>query len=46
MSDYDFPVLANVDFGHHHISSIPMSIGLSAELDTKNHYFAIREAAV
>ncbi|MGB1288330.1 MAG: S66 peptidase family protein, partial [Aggregatilineales bacterium] len=45
VSEFQFPILAQVDFGHH-ISMIPMPIGIQAQIDAKNLQFMILDAAL
>jgi len=45
LSSFDFPILAEVDFGHKTIN-MPMPIGLNAKIDTENQKLEINEPAV
>ncbi len=43
--EYDFPILANMDFGHY-TPNIPLPLGLEASIDTGEVKFAINEPYV
>ena len=45
VKDYDFPILANMDFGHYTVN-IPMPLGVRARFDGTNKNFSIIESAV
>jgi muramoyltetrapeptide carboxypeptidase len=45
LKDYNFPILANVDFGHKSIN-LPMPIGIKVSLDASNKKLAFLESAV
>jgi muramoyltetrapeptide carboxypeptidase len=45
VAEYDFPILAQVDFGHNR-SMLPLPIGITARMDTSAHELALLEAAV
>lgn len=45
LKGYDFPILAEVDFGHETVD-MPIPIGLQARIDTQNLSFEILESAV
>jgi muramoyltetrapeptide carboxypeptidase len=45
LKEYDFPILAEVDFGHN-MAMLPMPIGLHARIDASTHTLKILEAAV
>jgi muramoyltetrapeptide carboxypeptidase len=45
VQEYQFPILANVDFGHQ-ISMLPMVIGLMAHMDSASLLLEISETAV
>ena len=43
--EYDFPILANVDFGHY-TPNIPLPLGLKASMDTEESKLSIDESYV
>lgn len=45
LSDYNFPILANVDFGHK-IAQIPMPIGIQAHMSSSDLRLSFLESAV
>ncbi len=45
LDEYDFPILAGVDFGHNR-SMLPLPIGIEAHLDAGQKELAVVEAAV
>lgn len=45
LKGYDFPILAEVDFGHETVD-MPVPIGLQARMDSRTHSFEILESAV
>ena len=45
LTDYKFPILAEVDFGHK-MAQIPMPVGIDAEIDTRTQTLKLLEAAV
>jgi muramoyltetrapeptide carboxypeptidase len=45
VGDYDFPILADMDFGHR-TANIPLPIGVRAEMDAGQGRYALVEAAV
>ena len=45
LQDFNFPILAEVDFGHKSINT-PMPIGLKAQIDSNNLKLEVLEAAV
>lgn len=45
VKNYDFPVLAEVDFGHKNIN-LPMPIGIEAEIDAEKLSLVFKEAVV
>ena len=44
-SEYDFPIVANVDFGHY-TPNIPLPLGLKASIETEKVKFSINEPYV
>ncbi|MCA1668745.1 MAG: LD-carboxypeptidase [Thermomicrobia bacterium] len=45
IGEYRFPVMANLDFGHH-LANIPLPIGTEASFDAGSRAFALLEAPV
>ena len=45
LGGYDFPILADLDFGHR-TANMPMPIGIRAEMDATDHRFSLLEPAV
>lgn len=45
VKDYNFPILAEVDFGHKNVN-FPMPIGIKAEIDTEKLNIDFKESAV
>ena len=45
LGDYDFPILADMDFGHR-TANIPLPIGIRAEMDATAHRVSLLEPAV
>jgi len=45
VGDYDFPILAEVDFGHKNIN-LPMPIGIRVEIDAEKARLIFKESAV
>ena len=45
VGDYGFPIMANVDFGHH-IANLPLPIGVEAMFDAEAASLALAEAPV
>ncbi len=45
LSDYNFPILAEVDFGHQQ-TMIPLPIGIHARMDSGKHLLELLEPAV
>jgi muramoyltetrapeptide carboxypeptidase len=43
--EYDFPILASVDFGHY-TPNIPLPLGLKASMDTEEANLSIDESYV
>jgi len=43
--EYDFPILASVDFGHQ-IANIPLPIGVEARMDASDRTLAIMGSGV
>ncbi len=45
LADYDFPILAEVDFGHNQ-AMLPLPIGIQARLDAANLHLELQEPAM
>jgi muramoyltetrapeptide carboxypeptidase len=45
LSDYTFPILAEVDFGHRQ-TMVPLPIGITARMDSAKHLLELTETAV
>ena len=43
--EYDFPIIYNLDFGHHH-ETITFPIGMKARIDTTKNVIEFVESAV